>query len=182
MGKTFFTSDLHFGHRNILKYCDRPFPSTEAMDQSLVRRWNGKVRANDTVYVLGDFSLEPAEVVRSRLARLAGRKILIRGNHDRGYADDARWGEVHESLLVEAESSRFYLHHYPLRDWPGKWRGTIHLYGHVHGNLRPLPGSMDVGVDTWGGAPVSVAEILQAVEPFDPTTETMQGTFLVRAW
>jgi calcineurin-like phosphoesterase family protein len=151
------------------------------MDQTLICRWNSPLRSNDTVYVLGDFSLAPADQVRDYLNQLAGRKILILGNHDRKPTDSV-WAEIHESLLVEAEGHRFYLHHYPVRDWPSKWHGTIHLYGHVHGNLRPLPGSMDVGVDTWGGAPISVIEILRAVEPFNPESETVSESFAVRTW
>lgn len=51
------------------------------------------------------------------------------------------------------------------------WQGTVHLYGHVHGNLQPLPGSMDVSADVWGGNPVQMADILSAVTPFDAEAE-----------
>ena len=182
MGQIFFTSDLHLGHKNIIKHCQRPFASVEAMDGGLIRAWNARVCAQDTVYVLGDFAFESRVQSRSALSRLAGRKILIRGNHDREKEGDSEgWEEMHHSLLVEVGNMQFFLHHYPLRDWPGKWRGTIHLYGHVHGNMKPLAGSLDVGVDTWGGAPVSSTEVMQAVVPFDPASEP-RTHFIQKTW
>ena len=51
---TYFTSDLHFGHSNIIKLCNRPFADVESMDAALIENWNKKVKKNDTVYVLGD--------------------------------------------------------------------------------------------------------------------------------
>lgn len=51
----FFTSDLHFGHSNIVRMCDRPFATIEEMDEQLIRNWNRKVHKCDTVYILGDF-------------------------------------------------------------------------------------------------------------------------------
>ena len=52
--KTFFTSDLHFGHENVIKFDERPFNSVEEMDEELIKRWNNKVGKGDIVYVLGD--------------------------------------------------------------------------------------------------------------------------------
>ena len=53
----FFTSDHHFYHSNIIKYCQRPFHSVEEMNEEMIRRWNSVVGVDDTVYYLGDFSL-----------------------------------------------------------------------------------------------------------------------------
>ncbi|MHB1266172.1 MAG: metallophosphoesterase [Acidithiobacillus ferriphilus] len=182
MKQTYFTSDLHFGHKNIIEFCQRPFDSVEAMDKGLVRAWNNRVEANDTVYVLGDFAFESGVKAKTMLSRLAGQKILILGNHDRSndWVGEG-WSEVHDALRVEINHTRLYLHHYPLRDWPGKWQGTIHLYGHVHGGLEPLPGSMDVGVDSWGGAPVSLNEVCQSIQPFDPKAQVQQK-FIEKDW
>jgi calcineurin-like phosphoesterase family protein len=183
MGQIFFTSDLHFGHKNIIEFCQRPFDSVEAMDKGLIRAWNKRVEADDTVYVLGDFAFESGVKAKAMLSQLAGRKILIRGNHDRSndWAGEG-WAEVHDALMVDVGSNAFYLHHYPLRDWPGKWRGVFHLYGHVHGNLEPIPGSMDVGVDSWGGAPVSVREVVAAIQPFVPGSQTGTRVYRARSW
>ena len=84
MGKVLFTSDLHFGHENVIRFDGRPFSTVEEMDNELIRRWNEKVAPGDLVYVLGDFiwksrNDDAAELIRS----LQGQIILIKGNHDR---------------------------------------------------------------------------------------------------
>jgi hypothetical protein len=65
-------------------------------------------------------------------------------------------------------------------DWPGMWNGGIHLYGHIHGNQEPLTGSMDVGVDVWGGRPVTLDEIEEAVRPF--AKPAGKAPFRVQFW
>lgn len=50
----YFTADTHFGHANIIKMCERPFPDVETMNESMIAAWNERVRGNDTVYVVGD--------------------------------------------------------------------------------------------------------------------------------
>ena len=80
--KTWFISDTHFNHENIIKYCDRPFASKEEMNQELIKRWNNTVSKNDIVWFLGDFALGGREECKSLLAQLNGEIRMIRGNHD----------------------------------------------------------------------------------------------------
>ena len=82
--KIFFTSDLHFGHENVIRFDNRPFDTVEEMDEEMIKRWNAKVGKGDIVYVLGDFIWKAAtnEAV-SIIRRLNGQIILIKGNHDR---------------------------------------------------------------------------------------------------
>lgn len=79
----FFTSDTHFGHENILRYCDRPFSGVDHMNESLIRNWNNMVAPTDVVFHLGDVALGPWDRWDSILTRLNGYKILVVGNHDR---------------------------------------------------------------------------------------------------
>lgn len=82
MCKIWLTADLHFGHKNVLKYENRPFSNTEEMDETLIIRWNKKVGENDIIFVLGDLFLNNAKSAESIAKRLNGRKHLILGNHD----------------------------------------------------------------------------------------------------
>ena len=77
----YFTADTHFGHYNVIRFCDRPFASAEEMDEAMIQNWNDRVTGNDTVYILGDmfFRSTNAEGI---LKRLKGKKRLIVGNHD----------------------------------------------------------------------------------------------------
>jgi calcineurin-like phosphoesterase family protein len=85
---TYYTSDLHFGHLNIIRFCDRPFPGVPAMNARLVQLWNETVTDDDTVWVLGDVALGALDESLAHIGRLAGHKILVPGNHDRCWEGD----------------------------------------------------------------------------------------------
>ena len=80
--KVFFTSDTHFNHTNIIQYCQRPFKSTDEMNEAMIDNWNSVVGEDDTMFHLGDFCLGGAEEWNKILNRLNGRIYLILGNHD----------------------------------------------------------------------------------------------------
>jgi len=85
---TYYTSDLHFGHLNIIRFCDRPFPGVSAMNARLVQLWNETVTDDDTVWVLGDVALGALDESLACIGRLAGHKVLVPGNHDRCWEGD----------------------------------------------------------------------------------------------
>jgi calcineurin-like phosphoesterase family protein len=85
---TYFTSDQHFGHLNIIRFCDRPFAGLSAMNARLVQLWNETVTDDDTVWVLGDVALGALDESLAHIGRLAGRKLLVPGNHDRCWEGD----------------------------------------------------------------------------------------------
>lgn len=79
-----FTSDLHFGHNNIIRYCQRPFRDVHEMHNAMIQTWNETVKEGDEVYVVGDFSLS-ARYCKEILPLLNGTKILVVGNHDKPF-------------------------------------------------------------------------------------------------
>ena len=134
--KVFVIADTHFFHENIIKYCDRPFSSVEDMNNTLVRNWNEVVSNEDIVLHLGDVSLGKKEETAKIIRKLKGRKILIRGNHD-------RWGDqVYRNMGFEYVSKfpilydGFYLlSHAPLEILSDKLP-YMSCYGHVHNDSR----------------------------------------------
>lgn len=165
MPRTWFTSDLHFGHKNIIKYCGRPFwkrspavvcepdsyitvPDVEAMDEALVENWNRVVAPDDVVWNLGDVAFCcSAEHALRCLERLNGEHHLIRGNHD-ALGQRLPWGQWYGDMAeIEVQGQGIVLCHYAMRQWRHAERGTWHLFGHTHGGLRPYGKSVDVGVD-----------------------------------
>ena len=160
---TWFTADTHFGHANIIKYCDRPFSSVEEMDETLIENWNRAVNPNDTIYHLGDFTLAGEEAARVYFLRLNGNIFIVPGGHDRKWLKGenyfSRPGHPVTILpplytltvsFAEAEHPQpIVLCHYSMRVWDRAHYGSWHLYGHSHGNLPPLKNSLDVGVDCW---------------------------------
>lgn len=139
--KIFFTSDLHFGHENVIRFDDRPFNTVEEMDEEMIKRWNAKVGKGDIVYVLGDFIWKAAtnEAV-SIIRRLNGQIILIKGNHDRflhnAAAKKALAGiKDYDDICVTLEDGttrRCIISHYFIPFYNGHRYQAIHLHGHSH--------------------------------------------------
>lgn len=125
----YFIADTHFGHFNIIKYCNRPFENAEEMDKVLIEKWNNKVKKEDTVYHLGDFSFNKNP--RDYLRQLNGKITLIKGNHDKRKTLKA-FDEVFVLTTIDVDNKPVILCHYPIYEWERKQRGSIHLYGHVH--------------------------------------------------
>lgn len=113
MSNTWFTADLHLGHFNINKYCNRPFltkelaeelaileadkPSTNGiarmyqikrdvtflMDETIINNWNSIIQDEDVVYLLGDLCFADAYKAKEYIQRLKGQIHFIEGNHDK---------------------------------------------------------------------------------------------------
>lgn len=168
----YFTSDLHFGHENVIGLCRRPFSSIKEMDETLIRNWNSKVSSGDEVYILGDLFFRNKLPVEEYLKQLQGKKHLIVGNHDREWIKHCPMEEYFESvdrMLYLADSKRQYtLCHYPMMSWPHMTRCYM-VFGHIHGNTNadywPLIQKSDwmlnAGVDVNGFAPVSFEEMAE---------------------
>ena len=167
----FYTADPHFGYEPLL--AGRPFGSVEEMDEALVANWNAVVGPADTVYLVGDIGWNDGHVPCRTLARLNGRKHLIRGNHDTGYLDAPllyRYFEtVTDFLEIEDGNCHIILSHYPMLY--GKRRGYM-IHGHLHASgqfhdiLRTLPRVLNAGVDVNGFAPVTLEQLIANNERF----------------
>jgi len=169
MSQIFFTSDHHFGHENIIKFCNRPFEDAREMNRVMIERWNEKVKPKDTVYHLGDFALTYKENLEPILDQLNGKIHLIVGNHE-GTAlqlkNKFEWVKDFYELKVKDPDCkngvrRIILFHYAMRTWRGAGRGNWHLYGHSHGNLPDLEDhyAFDIGVDCHDFYPLSYDEV-----------------------
>lgn len=157
----FFTSDTHFGHTGALGRFRRPFADVAAMDEAMVANWNATVGMQDEVWHLGDFALRTKpDAMAALLDRLNGTKHLIAGNNDGPPALALPgWASVGHYAEIRVEDTHLVLCHYPFRTWNGMYRGALNLHGHSHGQLKPLPRQIDVGVDVWGFRPVRLAEL-----------------------
>lgn len=135
MSDKFYISDLHFGHKNILRFDNRPFFTLEEMKEALIENWNKIVKKNDEVYVLGDMFWHNEEAPEI-LERLKGKKFLILGNHDRVNTTMAKyfvWCDRRMEIIRDGDD-KVVLCHFPIAHWPGRDHtpSTIHLYGHIH--------------------------------------------------
>jgi calcineurin-like phosphoesterase family protein len=183
----FWTSDLHFGHANIIRYCDRPFADVDAMNRALVDRWNDVVSPADDVWILGDVAMGPIDESLAFVGQLHGRKVLLAGNHDRCWSGhgpkaepwverylEAGFDEILQSAVEatlgtmpvlcshfpyrgDSRDEERYLAHRPIDD------GLVLLHGHVHERWKVCDRQVNVGVDVWDFHPVTDDELLSAI-------------------
>ncbi len=182
--KIFATSDLHFNHESILKYCSRPFSTVEEMNEGLIQNWNEVVDSQSTVFVLGDVAMGDRKLIPSILSRLNGKIILVRGNHD--HKNSLQYfPEVHNEYMLEYKGYKIEMTHNPGHL---KYEGDFSLCGHVHSSFRIktigdiIPADtthdhkykhpeiicpkflMNIGVDVNDYKPISIDSIIEEYE------------------
>lgn len=154
---TYFTSDCHVFHKNIIKYTNRPFSSVEEMNEHIAKSWD-VIADGDTLYSLGDFAFGKIEKIYGFLERAKSRRfnlIMILGNHDEEIINNRRMlldsGLVKQILPykeIKLHNQHIVLFHYGCRVWNRSHHGSWLLFGHSHGSLSPFGKSVDVGVDS----------------------------------
>lgn len=175
--KVWFTSDTHFCHDNILKFCNRPFANVQEMNKALVDNWNSVIGPDDDVFHLGDFCWGGSANWNYLLDRLNGRIHLVIGNHDvknlrQGYM--SQFASSNFQIQIEVEGRKVYLNHYPLLTYGGVYRKdedkVWQLFGHVHSQNGQvgadesrlhylLPTQYDVGVDNNNYTPINFHQV-----------------------
>lgn len=182
----FFTSDTHFGHKNIIKYCNRPFNSVEEMDNTIINNWNSVVKENDIVFHLGDFGFIGINELKKIRSQLNGKIYLITGNHDRKmlYGDAVKFlgffDYIGPELYINIDGQKIYLNHKPYLCFDGSYgrtdkTWTWQLFGHVHSGPNTMTGldcqrlvhlfptQYDVGVDNNSFTPISFEKVKEII-------------------
>ena len=184
-----WTSDHHFGHENIIRYCGRPFADADAMNRAMVDRWNEVVADGDEVWILGDLVMGQLIVnLSAHVSRLKGRKILVPGNHDACWQGRKKGANqttayfdiggiariIDDPKPIQLVGEQVRINHFPYRLDPlydmkfeqhrpvddGKsWL----LHGHNHEKWRQNGRQINVGVDAWSFAPVSDDTICEMI-------------------
>jgi calcineurin-like phosphoesterase family protein len=162
----FITSDIHFGHKNIMSFCpeSRAFGEGDVtkMDEEIIRRWNSVVQPGDTTFILGDVAFCNAEKAVSHIRRLNGYKVLIKGNHDvklvkdKGFA--AQFIDMHDYFSMNVNEIKVVMFHYPIAEWDQMHRGSVHFHGHLHGGVSGMERyrCLDVGMDSYNCYPIQL--------------------------
>lgn len=159
----FYTADEHYAHRNIIKYCNRPFQNEDEMDETMANRHNSKVTNNDTTVHGGDFTLisNTELVFKKYIYRLNGSHIFIRGSHDKWMGK-----EYHEIWTKTINKQHIVVCHYAMLVWPRSHYNSWLLFGHSHGALNDLVRGKchDIGVDNNNFYPLSEDEIFDIMK------------------
>lgn len=140
----YYIADCHFFHGTLNTKMDRRgFENTESMNEYMIRKWNTKVKHNDEIVIIGDFSWGNAEETNKLLNKLHGRLYLIQGNHDRFLSNSnynaSRFVWIKPYAEMHDKGRKVVLCHYPIMCYNGQYRldekgnpKTYMLYGHVH--------------------------------------------------
>ena len=167
----YYTADLHLGHEAIIRYCNRPFTTIDEMGEAIVNNWNAVVGKNDDVYVVGDVLFKLKTDSPLYLDRMNGTKHLITGNHDRRNLKKERFvslfATIDDYLLLDDEGRKVVLSHYPIVEWDGYFRGSYHIYGHIHNSnnfanqvMSRLPNAFNAGVDVNDFTPQMLSQLI----------------------
>lgn len=164
----YLISDTHFGHKNIIKYCNRPFETIQEMDEEIIKRWNLVVTsAEDIVYHLGDFGWGNKEEITRLRSRLNGRIYLVKGNHDYHgvhWYYDCGFERVYDCPIVVQD---FYiLTHAPIEpiDMTSRY---ANIHGHVHEDPRfskPTARSFNVSCENINYTPIDINLIIEKMK------------------
>lgn len=165
MPETWFISDTHFGHSNILKFNRndgkplREFSSIEEMDEKIIKNWNDVVRPQDRIYHMGDVVINRRYL--NVLSRCSGKKVLIKGNHDifklkdyTEYFEDVRAYKVFPAhgLIVS---------HMPVHPCQLEGRFKANAHGHMHANKIDDPRYINLCVEHTNYSPVNLGYVLE---------------------
>ena len=186
--KVFFTSDHHFGHANIIRFCNRPWSTISEHNRALIANWNAVVPEDGIVFHLGDFCYKGGgfPAMWWIKGQLHGRIILIRGNHDPDTRKQQNLQQlqqifegVFDQLEIKVEEQRIMMNHYPLLTWPhihDQKKPTWQIFGHVHlfnGKSDIYRSSIakccistqyEVGVDLNNYRPISFHQLKERIE------------------
>ena len=172
MGKIYYVADMHLGHENIIRLCNRPFKNADEMDEVLINNYNSIVTDEDDVYFIGDFSFKGKDPV-FYLKKLKGKKHLIVGNHDGAVMKNPAARKMFASIdyykEILDEKRQVILFHYPIAEWNGYFRNSYHIYGHIHNNdknevwkyINGLKNCFNAGVDLTNFMPRTLDDFIK---------------------
>lgn len=155
----FFTADEHYGHQNIIKYCNRPFKSVSEMDKVLIDNHNRVVTKDDIVIHAGDFTFKSHGGFVKYFTQLDGNHVFLRGSHD-GWMDS----KYHEIWEAQIKGQNIVVCHYAMRRWARSHYGSWNLHGHSHGKLESEGKQYDIGVDNNNFYPVLFDDIAKIMK------------------
>lgn len=184
MSEIWFTADTHFNHRNIIKYCERPYADVEEMNDALVNNFNEMIKPGDVLYHLGDVAMGPKGA--GPISHINGVKHLISGNHESYWPQnkpsqmlrylDLGFQTISSFLTMKIEGRIVHLSHFPyMEDERHEHKyanyhpdddGELLVHGHVHTLWKERERQLNVGVDVWDMKPVHIDEIAAWVTTF----------------
>lgn len=167
-----YIADTHFGHDNVIRFDGRPFADAAEMWRVMRELWNGRVRDDDDVWIIGDFVMRSDKPASFYLERLKGHKHLIMGNHDPGMLRDEKSAACFETIdkmhhIVDGKNN-IIMCHFPIAEWNRMHHGSYLIYGHIHNRrddtydfMKTRERALNAGCMINGYMPVSFQELVE---------------------
>jgi calcineurin-like phosphoesterase family protein len=163
--KILFTSDTFFGRR--LAAVERGFQDEEEMLDSYIQKWNDRVGKNDIVYHLGNFGWDPIST-ESAMIHLKGKINFIQGSYDSHLTNASlvKTGRhtVLQNQIAIIPTHEIIVSHWPLLDWPGKDKGTLHIHGGILKSDTNDGYRFNANINNWNGAPIELDFLQEMIQ------------------
>jgi len=186
----YITSDWHINHKNIITFCNRPFPSVEAMEEDCLNYVNKIVGSDDIIWHLGDLHWsKDASIVKTFIEKIPCKMNFIRGNHDYGIDNLAEYLglvnqisgkkpnpkiDIYDEYILHHKGLDITLNHYCKYTWYKRRYGQLHFFGHSHnpaGQHFGFGKSMEIGYDPQGKWLVPLDEAIAALRERDVSAQ-----------
>lgn len=168
----YFSTDWHLGHKNILKFDNRPFRDIIQHDIAIIKNFMTTVKPGDNFYFLGDFAFANKRMIEGWMETLTSsgaNLFFIKGNHDNHDTVDLykKYGRyLGEQKKIYSYDQEIVLNHYKMAIWDKSHKGSWHLYGHSHGDAENMVigKSFDVAINIWEYLPVSFDQVKEIMD------------------
>ena len=181
-----FTSDEHYGHSNIIKFCNRPFSNVNEMDDILIKNHNKIANENTITVHIGDFSFHNVKIIIDIINQLEGKHLFISGCHDKILEN--QWNKIISEcqqklyttripepiLNIKVDNISITCCHYAMRRWPASHYDTWHLFGHTHCRLESYGKCFDIGVDCNNYKPYTFQDVEQKMLNCDDNENSLK--------
>jgi len=160
----YFISDIHFGHKKVIRFCQRPFKTVSEMNAAIIENWNSNISDSDRVFVIGDVFVCSHKKAAECVKQLNGHKILVKGNHDSGEKQMLNMGfdEFYRRYDYTMPDGRLaLLQHFPCPDILVDSKYDLLIHGHIHIDEKVNGKKINVSADIWNYTPVSVSDLCQ---------------------
>lgn len=154
-------SDQHLGHKNIIDYCNRPYPDVRLMNECLLANYQQVVKPGDICIWVGDVGFAGDAVINDMLDQLNGYKILVVGNHDfhHGKLRNLNFDETHllYRMRLDDDDLDLVFTHYPMDNLPPH---MVNIHGHTHDKNTGVRQQINVSVENIGYKPINLTKLI----------------------
>lgn len=158
-----FWSDTHFNHRNVIRYCDRPYDDLKVMQDRMIENYRSVVGPTDICIWGGDVAFMGTEPTNILLREFPHDKILVVGNHDmnKKKLKQMDFNQTHLVFMIDHPVTPLIVTHYPMDNVPEPF---FNVHGHTHNRNTQHDRHINISVEVIDYTPIHLDEILRIAQ------------------